>query len=320
MDISKLKIQLENAQTIAIIPHINPDGDALGSMIAMYIFIKMKFDKEADMLLINDLPELYEFLPFIENIKFVKDLDIDKKYDLAISVDVAAKDRMAQAMPIFDTAKFSVNIDHHRTNDAFGDLAFINPEASSTGEIIYDLMCDFDFNITKDMATAIYTAIVTDTGGFRFENTKPQVLVKGSKLIEKGVDSSSLFRKIYDSKPKAMVMLNALCVSKAQFLHNNKIAYTFITKDDFKQAGAKDEHTCGIAEVLRQINTTEVAIVLKENESGFTKVSMRSKTVDIAQISQKFDGGGHKFAAGCTIKKPPAIALNKLLEEIVKVL
>lgn len=308
---------VKSAKNALIVSHVNPDGDTLGSMISLYEMLKLKFGLTADMLILSDIPEIYKFLPDVFKTKKFDDLDKNFVYDVAISVDVASVDRMIFAYDLFCKAKVTVNFDHHKTNKGFATLNYISSDVSSTGELLFSLFKN-DFEFDKDIATNLYCAIMTDTGCFRFENTSEKTFLCASELLKYGISPAQICKNCYDSKPKSMVMLSAYAINKAEFLENDKITYAILTLDDMKKLNATSQDTEGISETLRQIRTTEVAMLLRETTSGYTKVSLRSKTVDIAKVAEVFGGGGHTFAAGCTIKKPPSIALDKLHAEIVK--
>ena len=157
---------------------------------------------------------------------------------------------------------------------------------------------------------------MTDTGNFRFENTSPQTLRAAADLIEIGANPNKLYKLCYESKTKNLVLFQNHCVNKAEFINDNKIAYTTVYKKDLERFSAGDDYTDGIAETLRAIDTTEVSFVVKEVDNKTTKVSMRSKHIDVAKICEKFNGGGHTFAAGCTIKADINESIKKLLKEI----
>lgn len=312
---------LKSAKNILIVSHVNPDGDTLGSMCALHLAILNHYKKKSEMLILSKLPQFYEFLPSIKQAKSLCEFDKSREYDLVIAVDVAALDRLIDAKILFDKAKFKVNIDHHRTNDNFGDLAFVEPKASSTGEVLYNIMkkLKLDFGTKQlDIATCIYTAILTDTGGFRFENTNAEVLKIASELVKMGVNPKELYRKCYESKTKAMVLFQNYCVSKAVFSKNDKVVYTMIYKKDMEKFSVGDDATDGIVEALRAIKEVEAAFVVKETDSKVCKISMRSKNIDVSKICSGFGGGGHKFAAGCTLKSGCDDAIKKLLSEIGK--
>lgn len=307
---------VKNSKNILIISHVNPDGDTLGSMCALQLAIQKQYKKKAQMLILSRLPRIYEFLPNIKEAKSLDKFDKSREYDLVIAVDVASIDRLVDSQVLFEKAKYSVNIDHHRTNDGYGNLAIIEPKASSTGEVIYKMLKQLDWQIDSETAKCIYTAILTDTGGFRFENTKAETFKVAAELTELGVNPRCIYKKCYESKSKAIVMFQNHCVSKAIFLDNDKIAYTTVYKKDMEKFNAGEDSTDGIAEALRAICTTEVSFVIREVDAKICKVSMRSKIADVAHICSQFGGGGHKFAAGCTIKTSIEDAVKKLLTEI----
>lgn len=318
MDYSKLNDIIKSSKNILIISHINPDGDTLGSMCGLYSAILDNYKKKCDMMSVSKIPDVYSFLPHLNEVKNIEDYDKSREYDLVINVDVASLDRICDAKTLFDKAKFRVNIDHHKTNNAYGDLNFINPDASSTGEVLFNCFSEMGWRVNLDAAICLYTAILTDTGSFRFDNTRPLTFDTAGKLVEIGVQPSDIYKKVYESDSKTLVMFQAHCISKAKFLDNDKIAYTIVYKKDMEKFSAGDDCMEGLTEKLRAIVTTRIAFVAKEMKNGGTKVSMRSKFADVAEICEVFGGGGHKFAAGCTIKAPVEEAARKVLEEISK--
>ncbi len=316
------KINLQNAinsaDNIIIFSHVNPDGDTLGSMIGLSKLIELNFGKKTTNIIIGKTPDTYAFLNSIDECVSNQDIDKTIVYDLAIAVDVAAKDRMSDMQEMFFKAKNTVNVDHHITNNNYGNINIVNGHASSAGEVVYEISKDLNWKLNSEIAELLYIAILTDTGGFRFENTSPKVFAYASELIEMGLNPTKIYRQCYESKPKSMALLNAYAIQNAVFKESDKIVYTIITKDDMKNFNAKSDYTEGISETLRQIDSTEVAILLKELPNQMTKVSLRSKTVNVAKIAEHFGGGGHHYAAGCTIQKPPKIAIEKLLELVKK--
>lgn len=309
---------VKSSKNILIISHVNPDGDTLGTMCALQLAILKNYKKKAEMLILSKLPKVYEFLPNISEAKTLNMFDKSREYDLVITVDVASIDRLVDAQIFFDKAKFTINIDHHRTNNNFGTLSIIEPKASSSGEVLYKILKRLDWKIDLNIATCLYTAILTDTGGFRFENTKAEVFRVAAELTDLGINPKDLYKKCYESKTKAAVMFQSYCISKAVFSHDDKIVYTTVYKKDIEKFGASDEATDGIAEALRAIISTDVSFVVKEVDSKICKISMRSKHIDVAEVCSKFGGGGHKFAAGCTVKTSCEEAVKKLLTEIDK--
>lgn len=318
MDYSKLNDIIKSSKNILIISHVNPDGDTLGSMCGVYSAVLENYKKKCDMMAVSKVPEVYSYMPNLSKVRNIEEFDKSREYDLVINVDVAAIDRICDGKTLFDKAKFTVNIDHHKTNIAYGNLNFINPEASSTGEVLFGCFEKMGWKINLDTAVCLYTALLTDTGSFRFDNTKPSTFETAGKLVEIGVNPSDIYKKVYESDSKTLVMFQAHCVSKAKFLDDDKIAYTTVYKKDMELFSAGDDCMEGLTEKLRSIVTTRVAFVAKEMKSGGTKISMRSKFADVAQICEVFNGGGHKYAAGCTIKAPVEEAVKKVLSEIRK--
>ncbi len=318
MDYTKFNDIIKSSKNILIISHVNPDGDTLGSMCGLYSAIKDNLKKKCDMIVVSKIPTVYEFLPNIHSIKNLDDIDKSREFDLVINVDVASLDRICDAKILFEKAKNTVNIDHHKTNNGYADLNIIDSDASSTGEVLFGIFEQLGWKINLDTAICLYNAILTDTGSFRFDNTKPKTFDCASKLVEIGVNPSDIYKKVYESDSKTLVMFQAHCVSKAKFLYDNKLAYTIVYRKDMEKFDANEECMEGLTEKLRSIVTTQIAFVAKEMKSGGTKFSMRSKSVDVAQICEAFGGGGHKYAAGCTIKAHVEEAVKKMLKEIGK--
>ena len=314
MKFNQLEDLIKNSTKILIMSHINPDGDALGSTSSMYTIIYEKFKKKADILVIGHLPNCYKFLPHIETAKF--EFDISMVYDLVITLDVASLDRLANHQILFDKAKNTINIDHHKTNNGFADINIINPSASSTGEVLLGIYNEQNWDISLETATGLYTAILTDTGGFRYENTSEKVFLSVAQLVKIGINPNEIYKNCYEKKSKDFVMFQNSCVNKAEFLFNDKVAYTTVYKKDLEKFQAKDDFTEGLVETLRAIDSTEIAFIAKEIDSKSTKISMRSKTVDVAGICAEYGGGGHTIAAGCLIKTSIDKALKKLLKTI----
>lgn len=309
---------IKDSKNILIVSHVNPDGDTLGTMCALRCAIYKQYKKKPEMLILSKIPKIYEFLPNIQEAKTLDMFDKSREYDLVIAVDVASLDRIIDAQILFDRAKYTVNIDHHRTNNEYGDLVFVESKASSSGEVFYKILKKLDWQIDLDTATSIYTAILTDTGGFRFENTSAEVFKIAAELTKMGINPKCVYKKCYESKSKAIVLFQNYCVSKAVFSKNDKIVYTIVYKKDMEKFAVGDDSTDGIAEALRAISSTDVSFVVKEVDAKTCKISMRSKSVDIAKVCSIFGGGGHKFAAGCTIKSSCKDTVQKLLTEINK--
>ena len=305
---------IKQSKKILLLSHVNPDGDTLGSLCAMYSMIYKRFKIKADMSVVSNIPLNYKFLPNINLAQ--RYFDNSLVYDLVITLDVAAIDRVRDSKIFFDKAKVTVNFDHHKTNPEFGQYNIINSDASSCGEVLYDYFKQNNWEFTEDAAACLYVAIMTDTGNFRFENTSSKALRAAADLVDLGAKPTYLYKQCYETKTKNLVMFQNYCVNKAEFVNDNKVVYTTVYKKDLEKFSAGDDYTDGIAETLRAIDTTEVAFVAKEVDTKLTKISMRSKQIDVAKICSEFGGGGHTFAAGCTIKASVKDSIKKLLKEI----
>ena len=280
---------IKPAKKILLLSHVNPDGDTLGSMCALYSMIEKRFKKKADMSVVSNIPYNYNFLPNINLAQ--RYFDQSLVYDLVITLDVASIERVRDAKIFFDRAKCRVNIDHHKTNPNYGDYNLIEPSSSSCGEVLFNYFKKNNWEITTDAAICLYTAIMTDTGNFRFENTSSNALRAAAELVDLGANPNKIYKYCYETKTKNLVMFQNYCVNKAEFLNDNKIVYTTVYKKDLEKYSAGDDYTDGIAEALRAIDSTEVSFVVKEVESKLTKVSMRSKKIDVAKICEQFGRG-----------------------------
>lgn len=317
--LQKFDESIKSANDIAIFTHISPDGDALGSSLAIFKVIEEHYKKKVTVFISDKIPKVYEFLPCLDCYKRTDDPHYENKiFDLAIATDVATCERMGKGFVLYKKSKVKINIDHHKSNNNYGDINIVNPQASSASEVVLDILSDLEIKLTKEIATFIYVGILTDTGGFRYDNTTQKVLEKAAKLLNYGISHCELCQKCFMTKEKKALLLTANAILNAKFLLCDKIAYTAITLNDMKKYNAKNEHTDRIVETLRQIETCEVALLFKENLNQTTKVSLRSKTFDVSNFAAKFGGGGHKFAAGLTIQKPINIALDLVLGELSK--
>ena len=319
MTIEQLDISIKNSKNILLVSHINPDGDTLGSMCGMYHLIKDNYKKKSEMVIVSKLPTVYEFLPEINNAKFIEDMDLSREYDLIINLDIASIDRCDNTKVLFEKAKTTFNIDHHETNNSYAGVNIIKPYASATGEILFEIAKKLDWKISKECAICLYTAILTDTGGFRFSNTSQKTMTYAGELLSFGVEPSDVFQKCYESQSKDMVLFQSYCVNKAKFTDGDKIAYTVVYKKDLEKFNYNgDDFTDGLTEKLRAIKTTQVAFVVKELNANTSKVSMRSKAKNIAKVCSAFGGGGHKLAAGAVIKADVETSVQMILDELKK--
>ncbi|MDD3593284.1 MAG: bifunctional oligoribonuclease/PAP phosphatase NrnA [Candidatus Gastranaerophilales bacterium] len=306
--------KIKSAQNILLVSHIGPDGDTVASTLAMNKLIKKNFpDKNPVFVIQHKIPDVYTFLPGIEDCILTNHEVKVHKFDLAIALDCATLDRMGYFEKIYKKANFTINLDHHITNPHFADINIVEGHFSSTAEVIYKLFVENNLEIDKETALCLYTGLLTDTGGFRYSNTNEASFEAAKQLVSLGANPTEIFEKCYERKPKEMLKIAAFAVYSAVYVMDDKISYTKIDRKMLEEFNAKDEHLEGISEILRQEKDVEVSFVVKETVKKEAKFSFRSKRVDVSQICEFFGGGGHKLAAGCIIQKSLDEAINDVL-------
>lgn len=311
--------EIKKAKSIIIFHHIAPDGDSFGSALALREILKQVSTVEVvDNIITGYVPELFDYLPDIHTLKKPDDISLYESYDLAITVDCASKDRLGDAEGLFNNAKRTICIDHHPSNRGFAHINYIDATASATGELIYRLIEPLGAELDENIAVNIYTAILTDTGGFKFENTSPTTLRVCANLIEAGANPVEIYRRCYETKSLAMVKLHARVIDRAVITEDNKIIYGVIKRKTFEELDATDDCIDGITESLRQVQGVEVAMVFKETLKKTTRVSFRSNRIDVCAIAGYFGGGGHKLAAGCLLEKKVDEAIPDVLSVVTK--
>ena len=305
------------SENVYIVSHVQPDGDNIGSCLSLALAIK-KIKKEVFILKVDETPSDFLFLPGIDMIKNYED---GNEIDLLIAVDSSDADRLGKNKELINSAKTVINIDHHISNTNFGDINIVDSNASATGELIYKIINQLKIDIDKDMATCIYTAISTDTGSFMYDNTTSETHEIASTLIKCGADKENININIYQNRSLARTQLFIKSLNSLDMYFDNQVAIIKVTKEMLKETNTTMEDTEGIISFVRDIGTVEIAVLMKEVEDELTKVSMRSKKyVDVAKLTGVFNGGGHKKAAGCAIKKSILEVDKLLLNEIEKVI
>jgi bifunctional oligoribonuclease and PAP phosphatase NrnA len=284
-----------------VVSHENPDGDALGSMLATTVALR-QLGKDAVMYLSGDapLPREYAFLPLEDLMRQVPN-DIAER--VLVAVDCAKADRIGPDPGLLMDAKLKVDIDHHHDNSRFGDVNLIVSEASSTGEVLRDVFRELDVVITPDIAEPLYIALVTDTGRFQYTNTTPKALRLAAELVEAGADVHAVFQQVYESVEFAKLKLLARALERAQVIEGGRIVIAVLLRNDFTDVGAVEAYAEGIIDYLRAVEGSELAVLIREppRANGPTRrVSLRSSVdeLDVSAIARRFGGGGHRQAAG----------------------
>lgn len=303
--------EINKASSIVILTHENPDGDAIGTGLALYNALK-QYGKNPD-IIVPTYPQIFEFLPGTEEIK--KESNI-QKYDLAISVDCATIKMLNGFAKYFENAKMRITIDHHSTNTMFGDINFVNPDAPACAQIMLVILEHFNIEITKDIGTCILTGIITDTGGFKYQGVTSETFEFVAWLLKKGVNVSKVYKQVLQTKTKPNFELHRIATNRLEFLDEGKIAYTYISEEDEKQVNAQSGDHEGIVEIGRDVEGVEVSIFIRQTEKG-CKVSMRSNDyVNVSDVCLMFGGGGHQRAAGALVQGTVEQVKEKILYHV----
>lgn len=306
---------LKDNNNFAIVSHTSPDGDSMGSMLALYCILKQN-NKNADVFIDDVVPERYEFLPFSKSIKTIIE---EKHYDCVVALDCGDPERLGRCKNLLSKTEIVVNIDHHISNNMYGTVNFIETNASSTGEILFDVFTTNNYLINMDTAACLYTSILTDTGCFKYSNTTSKTLNIAGELIGTGIDFSKIYSDIYDRKSIEQVKLMSKVVSTLDLAFNNRVAFLTLFQGMLKECGAKEEDASEFINISRDIDGVEVAVFIKEKSSETFRISLRSKSeVDVRLIAEEFGGGGHVRASGCTIEGNYEKIKSILIDEIKK--
>lgn len=286
---------LKERDDFVLLSHTAPDGDTIGSMLALY-FALTAMGKRVECVCNQKVPYIYSFLPGADTVLLP---DEAQPAATAVAIDCADIKRMSAGQALFEGAEKTAQIDHHVTNEAYADLNYIGRETAAAGELVFEVIRLLPVELTKDMATCLYTAIMTDTGNFAYANTRPHTLITAASLLEAGANNNEINRLVYKTVPLHKQKLLGLAITKAEFSDDMKIGLTSITLEDMASCGAGEEDTEGIIEHIRDVEGDEIAIMMRESAKNKYKVSLRSKVyADVGAVAARMGGGGHRQAAG----------------------
>lgn len=301
---------IREGRTFLLTSHIDPDGDAIGSVFA-FAWLLEDLGKEVSVYLSDTVPYRYDFLPkppgFVNTIP-------EREYDTVFVLDCGSLFRVGRGHERLAAMGPIVNIDHHDTNDRFGRVNLVDTGASSTGEIIYRILRSMKLKLNHSIAVNLYTAVFTDTGSLRYDNTSVAAFRICEEMVRAGVDPARVAAMVYESHPKERFLLLGEVLRTLKTFSNDRIAVARVTEEMFGRTGTNREFTDGFVEYIKQIRGVEVAVLLREIDRDHYKISMRGKgTVDVAAVCSKFGGGGHRNAAGCRIEGTISEVETKLL-------
>ena len=315
MTLDNIIEEINNAESIVILTHENPDGDAIGSSLALYNGLK-QIGKDAD-LIIPEFPQTFEFL---KNSEEVKKEGETEKYDLAIALDCGDIKRLDGFAKYFEDANVRISIDHHSANTMFADYNFVNPMAPACCQILVTVLEALGIEIDKEIGACLLTGIITDTGGFKYSGVTSETFEFAAELLNKGVNVSNIYKKVLQTLSKPSFELRRKAMNRLEFLEEGKIAFTYTTLKDEEETMAGSNSHDGIVEMGRDIEGVEISIFLREKEDGY-KISLRSNEyVNVSDICLMFSGGGHIRAAGGSINLPFEQAKQKVIDECKKYL
>lgn len=314
MTLDEILEEVKKAETIVILTHESPDGDAMGSSLAMKLMLE-ELGKESDVI-IPEYSRMFKFLPSADKIKIDSDIE---KYDLAISVDCGNFKRLAQNQ-YFENARKTIVIDHHGSNNMYGDLNYVNPASPACCEILVSIAEYYRIKVSKEIGTCIMAGIITDTGGFRYMGITPDTFEHTAELIRIGVNIPDIYKRTMGTKTKANFELTKRIVDRMELLEDGKVSFTYITTQDELDVNAEPGDHEGLVNIGKDIEGVQVSIFIrqKDNENAY-KVSLRSEdNINVSDICLLFGGGGHARAAGALIQGTVEEVKERLMKEIKK--
>jgi phosphoesterase RecJ-like protein len=311
---------LRNQNTFLVLTHYRPDGDAVGSQLALVLLLR-DLGKTVEAWNDDEVPGKFRFLPLSDLI--TRPPAEPKDFDVVIAIDTSTWQRVGSAAQRIGKRKHFINIDHHVSNEKFAEINWIVPEAPASGQIAFDLIKRGGFKLTRDMAVCLFAAISTDTGSFSYGSTTADSLRTAAELVDTGINVGEICRRVYESYPYARLMLLQKALAQLQLTDQKRIAYTWVTIEMFEESGAKREDTEGLIDYARAIEGVVVALLFEElTEPGKFRISLRSKhaKVDVNSIARRFGGGGHREAAGARISGEPHEVERKVLAAVSEAL
>jgi bifunctional oligoribonuclease and PAP phosphatase NrnA len=305
-DIARVAQAIREADRFLVTTHENPDGDALGSMLAMRLALE-QLGKDAVMYLAGQVPLPAEYA-FMTLDGLQRQLPPDASERVLLALDCANESRLGPDPEVLQQTPLVIDVDHHHDNTRFGAINLIDPTASSTGELLRDLFRELDVRLTPEIAEALYIALVTDTGRFQYANTTPKSLRLAAELVEAGADIHRIFQGVYENVEFAKLKLLARALERAQVYEGGRLVISYLLRDDFRDVGAVEPYAEGIIDYLRGVEGADMSVLIREPPTRggpSRRVSLRAShdELDVSAIARKSDGGGHRQAAGFSSEK-----------------
>ncbi len=310
---------LKKQKSFLLASHVNPEGDAIGSIIAVESILK-RLGKKAQIVCEDTFPERLHCLRYEGKWNLYKDVrDKNLEFDALVVADCPTLERIGKVKDLLhpDTAIF--NIDHHISNTEFGTYNYVKPQAAACGEVIYEIMQELNMPVTQDEARALYVSLSTDTGSFKYSNTSVKAHNIAAELIKTGIDIDRINEELYATYSLNKIQLYSRLLAKVETAFSGQVAWVTMNRNDLKESGGTYEDTEGFIDFLKYLKEVKVAFFISEMSDGETKVSFRSKeNYDVNQVATAFGGGGHKKASGATIRMSLQGAVKAIMAEIQK--
>lgn len=310
--IEKAARAIADAESIAMACHVGPDGDALGSMLALAIAAS-----EAGKEVVASFGSPHVFPPslsFLPDHHLVTPEEFPEAPELMVVFDAGSADRLGELGSNASKAATVVVIDHHVTNEGFGDISVVDPEAAATGELVYAILKELEWRTTPDVAMCLLTALITDTGRFSYSNTTPETHRIAADLVEAGAKPALIGRHVYEEEPFGYLKAVGIAMERAVLDPERRVVYTYITDEDLKGAGIDWGETENLIDLLRLAVESDTAVLAKGHDDGRVKVSLRSRgDTDVGGLAAAMGGGGHRLAAGFTVEDGIESVLDQVL-------
>lgn len=315
----QLALLIREAHTIALCSHINPDGDTIGSALALKQGLTA-FGKQVDVYCADHVPDNLLMLPGAKDY-LTPDAAQGKRYDLLLCVDISDTGRMGKCQCLLNQSEHTAQIDHHGTNPAYAQVNDVDPTASATGLLAKELLDMLGIAITREISVCLYTAISTDTGNFAFSCTTSEAFRVMGELMDAGLPLAEMNRKLFMQKSKAQLLLLSRALNSVRFCHNDQITSMSLTLKDFEECGAKQEHADTVVNYGIVPSGVRMCMLARETEDGRVKVSLRALEPDrVDGIASSFGGGGHAQASGCTLDCPLEEAVQRVVHAMISAL
>lgn len=308
-------VALRRAESVVVCAHVRPDGDAIGSVLGLTLALRQlgvqAIPTTAD---VRSAPSTYRWMPGFSLYTHADELEPPQVF---VALDTPNLDRLGYAAELAQKATKLVVIDHHPDAQEYGHIHVVDPTAAATGQMVWNLVKALDLTPTNDVALCCYTALLTDTGRFAFQNTSPQAFRDAAEMLEAGVDPSEVAREVYQNRTAASLALETRVMNRLTIANDGKVAYTWVADDDFTETGAKPEEAECLPESVRVIEGIQIAILLNQRGPD-VRGNLRAKgTFDVAEVARALGGGGHKAAAGFTAENT---TVDEVIEQLLSLL